>query len=441
MIRTPTRPRSRRAFLHHLASGGGLAAAGALALGCAGQEATPGGPQGASAAGSGRVEFWQLYQNSPAAAQLKELFQRKHPHIQVEWIDTPAGQQPEKLTVASAGGTPPDLTSITAPFFRDCARFYQPLDQFLKRDARKIDSDDWLPIWQQGSVIKGKTMGLPLEVAVRVWWFNKNLLAEKGVPSPVRPGAPAKVDHKQLEEMAQKLTFNRGDKPVYGIFVTRGWFDILIYVHGFGGRFLDPDHTRCLLDSPAATAGMEYAFDLVEKRQYGPASGGVEAYEKEGTVAMALQNAARAQNLRKEQHGVLWDTGPVVTGPGAPMTFAFVHQVGVVNGAKNPEGGWAIAAEYTGKDTNRFWMEAHGWPTVRKSYLDTYIKEGVPPPDTRQNILEWIKVSPVVTFPVGYTANVLPIAQKIMGEMNTGQRTVRDASAALGREITAVLER
>ncbi|HEV2124565.1 MAG TPA: extracellular solute-binding protein [Chloroflexota bacterium] len=407
--------------------------------GCAEQASQA--PAAQNTTGTGKVEFWQLYQNSPAAAHLKELFQRKHPNIQVEWVDTPAGEQPQKLTVATAGGTPPDMTSITAPFFRDNARFYQPLDQFLKRDAKKIDVDDWLPLWQQGSVIKGKTMGLPLEVAVRVWWFNKNHLADKGIPSPVRPGAPAKVDYKQLEEMAQKLTFNQGDKQVYGLFVTRGWFDILIYVHGFGGKFLDADHTKCLLDSPQATAGIEYAFDLVEKRRYGPATGGIDAHEKEGTVAMALQNAARAQNLRREQHGVQWDTGPVVSGPGAPMTFAFVHQVGVVAGSKNPEGAWAIAGEYTGKDANRFWMEAHGWPTVRKSYLDQFIKDGVPPPDTRQNILEWIKVSPVVAFPVGYTANVLPIAQKIMGEMNSGQRTVRDAATSLGREITAVLER
>jgi ABC-type glycerol-3-phosphate transport system substrate-binding protein len=436
---TGSSQQTRRAALRRAVADGALLA---LATGCGGPSpASEGGARVGAAGGTGRVEFWQLYQNSPAAPQLKELFARKHPQIQVEWLDTPAGEQPPKLTVAIAGGTPPDLTSITAPFFRDNARFYQPLDQFLKRDGKQIDVDDWLPIWQQASTIKGKTMGLPLEVAVRVWWFNQNLLAEKGVPSPVRPGAPAKVDYKQVEEMAQKLTFSQGDKQVYGLFVTRGWFDILIYVYGFGGKFLDADHTRCLLDAPQATAGMEYAFDLVDKRRYGPETGGIDQYERDGTVAMALQNAARAQNLRRLPQGAQWDTGPVVQGPAAPMTFAFVHQAGIINGSKNPEGAWTIATEYTGKDASRFWMQSHGWPTARKSYLETYIKEGEPPPETRANILEWIKVSPVVTFPVGYTANVLPVASKIVGEMNNGQRTVRDAAAALGREITAALEK
>jgi multiple sugar transport system substrate-binding protein len=317
----------------------------------------------------------------------------------------------------------------------------QSIDDFVKRDARKLDVDDFLPIGLQASTIQGKVYGLPLEVAVRVWWFNKGLLVERGVPLPVRPGAPSRVDYTQLEEMAQKLTFPRGEKQVFGLWVHRTWFDVLIYVSGFGGKFLDADHTRCLLDAPPAVAGMEYAFNLVDKRRIGPDSGTIESYEQDGTLAMALGNAARAQNLRQGPHGMQWDVGPVVAGPAAPMSYAFVHHAGVVAGAKNPEGGWTVIGEYTGKDASRFWMEVHGWPAVRKSYLDLYVKEGQPPPETRANLLEWIKVSPLTTFPVGYTANVAPIATRLIGEMNAGQRSVRDTAAALGREITAVLER
>ena len=405
--------------------------------------ATPGqAPTAPAQAATGRVEFWQLYQNSPAAAPIKELFQKKHPNIQVEWIDTAAGQQPDKLTVASAGGVPPDMTSITAPFFRDVARFYQPLDQYLKRDAKKIDSDDFLPIWTQGSVIKGKTMGLPLEIAARVWWFNRSLFQERGLPFPTRQGAPAKLDYRAVEEMGQKLTFTRGDKQVYGFFVTRDWFNILIYVYAFGGKFLDDDHTKCLLDSPQAAAGIEYAQELVTRRQYAPSSGTVDVHDQENTVGMYYHNAARAQNLRRVPNGQQWDVGPVVTGPtGVPVTFAFIHQVGVVKDSKNPEAAWTIAAEYSGKDATPYWMEHHGWPTARKSYLERYIKAGTPPPDTRQNVLEWIKVSPVATFPVGYTANVAPVASRLIAELNSGQRAPRDVATALGREITPVLEK
>jgi hypothetical protein len=123
------------------------------------------------------------------------------------------------------------------------------------------------------------------------------------------------------------------------------------------------------------------------------------------------------------------------------MTFAFVHHAGVVQGAKNPEGGWTTIAEWTGKDANRHWMTGHGWPTARKSYLDTYVKEGEAPPDNRQNIVEWMKVSPVVTMPAGHNGVIQPLGQKIMNEAIAGQRTPRDAALALAREITPLLEK
>lgn len=85
--------------------------------------------------------------------------------------------------------------------------------------------------------------------------------------------------------------------------------------------------------------------------------------------------------------------------------------------------------------------ENHGWPTSRKSYLDTYVKEGIPPPDTRQNLREWIKVSPVVTFPVGHNASGQPLATRLVSEAINGQRSVKDLAASLGREITAALGR
>jgi ABC-type glycerol-3-phosphate transport system substrate-binding protein len=189
---------------------------------------------------------------------------------------------------------------------------------------------------------------------------------------------------------------SRGAASVYGLFVNRGWFEILTYVTGFEWKFLDPDHTRCLLDSPQAVAGMEYAFDLVDRKRLAPASGGIAMHEQANTVAKAQNNAARAQNVRLTDYGLRWDVGPIGQGPAAPLSFAFVHHAGLVQGSKNPEGAWTVVAEWTGKDATPHWMTGHGWPTARKSYLDAYVKDGEAPPATRQNVVEWLKASPVV---------------------------------------------
>jgi ABC-type glycerol-3-phosphate transport system substrate-binding protein len=426
----------RRQLLRHIGPWGGVTALGGALAGACNRPA----PRPEHGAGGGRVEFWQIYQNSPAVPQVKDLIQQKHPRLSVEFVDVPGGQMAEKLTVATVGGTPPDAVFINAPFFRDCARMFQPLDGWLRRDAARVDEKDFLPTGLRAATIKGKLYGLPLETAVRVWWFNRDVLAERGVPSPVRADAPRQYDYKAVEEMAQRLTFQRGDRQVWGFFVHRTWFDILIYVYGFGGRYLDDDHTRCLLNSPQALAGMQYAFDLVEKRQIAPASGGLEAYESENTLAMSYTNAARAQNLRRHQYGAFWDVGPVVKGPAAPMSFAFVHHGGIVAASRNPDGAWLAVTEYTGKDASRFWIEGHGWPTVRQSYLATWVKEGIAPPETRQNVVEWIKVSPLVTFPAGSSGTINPLATTLIREAIDGKRSLRDTAEALAREITALLE-
>jgi len=390
----------------------------------------------------GKVEMWQIYAGSPALPDVKAVIQRKLPKVDVQISEAATNADiPQKLTVTVAGGTPPDAVYINAPFWRDCARYFQPLDALIKRDAKQIDADDFLPMGTQASAVKGKVYGLPLEIACRVWWFNNSLFTEKGVPTPVRAGAPNKVDYKTMEELAQRLTFTKGDAQIYGLFVIRTWFDILIYVSGFGGKFLDADHTKCLLDSPQATAGMEYAFELCDKRRVAPATGGIDQYQQDNTVAMALANSARAQNLRKMPQGAAWDVGPIVQGPAAPMTYAFVHHGGVVNGSKNPDAAWAVLSEFTGKDVNRYWMVGHGWPTARKSYLDTWVKEGEAPPVTRQNVIEWIKQSPLVTFPVGYNGTIAPVATRLVNEAINGQRSVRDTTATMAREITNLLEK
>jgi multiple sugar transport system substrate-binding protein len=432
-------PTSRRHLLRSLSLALPASAAPGLAACAIGRQDAPAAP---AARAAGKVELWSIYANSPAGPKIKADIERKYPGLTLDVWEAPVNNEiPTKLTVAAAGGTPPDCIYINAPFWRDCARLLQPLDAFIKRDAKRIDYDDYLPISPQAATVRGKVMGLGLEVAVRVFWFNTSIFQEKGVPPPVRPGGPSKLDYKQQEELAQQLTFPRGEAAVFGLFVNRGWFEILTYVTGFGGTFLDADHTRCLLDSPQAIAGMEYAFELVDRKRLSPATGGIAMYEQANTVAMLQNNAARAQNLRRTDYGVRWDVGPVVQGPAAPLTFAFVHHAGIAQGAKNPEGGWTAIAEWTGRDANRHWMTGHGWPAARKSYLDTYVREGEAPPESRQNVVEWMKVSPVVTMPAGHNGTIQPAAQTIMNEAIAGQRTPRDAATALAREVTSLLEK
>jgi multiple sugar transport system substrate-binding protein len=408
----------------------------AAASGTTGTATTAPQPAAAAVGGlSGPVDFWHVYNPSTAIPKLVALLQQKYPQLKVNFVPYGAAALATKLVAAAAGGTPPGGFYITAPFFHDTARFLAPLNAYINRDAKAIGVDDFLPIGLKANTINGKVYGLPMEIAVRIWWFNRQTLAEHGVALPVGPSAPANVTERQLEDMAQKLTSDK----LYGLFVDRTWWDILIYVFGFGGKFLDDAQTKCLLDSPQAITGIQHAFDLVVQNKFGPATGGVVPHATSNDIAMALGNAALAQNFRPLSNAADWDSGPVVMGPAAPMSYAFVHAGGVVQGTKNPEAAWTVLSEYTGKDAEPFWMTAHGWPTVRQSYLNLWIKDGSAPPTTRQNVLEWAKVAPLITFPIGYNGSIGPVLTKAMSDAIAGKITVQDAATQAAQQVTALL--
>ena len=175
--------------------------------------------------------------------------------------------------------------------------------------------DDWLPDLAAGLRVKGKTLGLPLEVAVRVLVVRSGTCSRSRACPSTRPGAPAKVDYRQVEEMAQRLTCSRGDPQIYGLFVTRGWCDILIYVYGFGGAFLDADHTRLPAWTRRRPRPGWSTPDLVARRRYGPAERRRRGVRAARGRRHGPAERRRAQNLRRLPHGAQWDTGPVVSGP------------------------------------------------------------------------------------------------------------------------------
>ncbi|MGH2354727.1 MAG: hypothetical protein ACRDJN_24215 [Chloroflexota bacterium] len=91
-----SRPVTRRRFVRRSAIGVGLALASA-AVGTAGCNVAGQAPAPEPAGGGGRVEFWQIYRNSPAVPQVKELIDQKHPKLQVEFVDVPGGQTPQNV--------------------------------------------------------------------------------------------------------------------------------------------------------------------------------------------------------------------------------------------------------------------------------------------------------------------------------------------------------
>lgn len=130
-----------------------------------------------------RMSWWGG--NDVHRAQLKalDLFERRHPHIRVKAEYTGWAGHLERLTTQIAGGTAPDLMQINwnwlKLFSRDGRGFYD-----LNRLAGTLRLDGFDRDALAMSTIQGHLNGLPLNMAARLFWFNKTTFDKAGLPVP-----------------------------------------------------------------------------------------------------------------------------------------------------------------------------------------------------------------------------------------------------------------
>jgi ABC-type glycerol-3-phosphate transport system substrate-binding protein len=193
--------------------------------------------------------------------QAKDLFEQRFPQIRLEFI--PQGNTVEKLTAAFAAGVPPDVIHTPVaqyPRFA-AAGMLQPIDPFVARD-RSFDKDDFEPVMWNAFVLDGKTWAIPREGGPTVLYYNKHLFDAAGVPYPTDDWT-----WDDWRMAALKLTKRSGDEIVQFGMHAPSWE---VWVWGAGGDILNPEMTRCVMDSPQAIAGLQEMQDVIWRWRVAP---------------------------------------------------------------------------------------------------------------------------------------------------------------------------
>ena len=136
----------------------------------------------AEPAGKIRLEFWTLslrphfddYMNGLVAE-----FERRHPHIDVVWVDVPFDAIQRKFVAAAAAGRSPDVVNLSDGFF---ARFselgaFADLTGLLPGDADAVYHPGALRLCR----LNGRLVGLPWYLVTPVMFANRRLLEEGGL--------------------------------------------------------------------------------------------------------------------------------------------------------------------------------------------------------------------------------------------------------------------
>jgi ABC-type glycerol-3-phosphate transport system substrate-binding protein len=250
---------SRRSYLQSIAAAGAALVSGPLAA-C-------GPPTGGDAPGPSKqpVKLVLLHAwdeaRLPLMEQMRDDFQRRNPHITVEFDLTTtasgmASPRVTKLVTAVAGGSAPDAAMIWRGELPALALqgVLQPLDQFISRD--KFDPKIYYDAEWQTSRYQNKAYVLP-NVSAGGWYlvyYNRDHFREAGLGQD-----QAATTWTGYTDYLKRLTRIEGGKITrLGADVSSGAGGLILWTLNNRGKYLADDGRKVLFDTPETVEALEW---------------------------------------------------------------------------------------------------------------------------------------------------------------------------------------
>ena len=198
-------------------------------------------------------------------AQIQETviadFQKKYPHISVDYQKNP---QPyfEKLQALFVAGTAPDAYALgQAELIQMTAQnAVAELDQYLKADAKEANVNDFFKTHLEAWRVGGKQMALPRDGGGVVVFYNKSLFDAQSITPPA-----AGYTWDQWLDVARRVAVKDGPSgPIHGA-TRNGPADWLHWCWQNGGDLLDKDAKRSTVEAREAVEAIQYHADLIHK--------------------------------------------------------------------------------------------------------------------------------------------------------------------------------
>jgi len=237
-----------------------LVALVALAATVAGSGLGGGKQQHAASAASGTVVLSGWAASPDELKLLKAVirgFEKTYPKIKVDYQPITGDYVPAMLAKFSAR-KPPDVFYIDSNVFLDWVTqgLLEPLDSYASKS--KFSSKPFYPSLLNGFKYKGKIYGYPKDWSPLAMEVNTALAAKAGVvPARIKTWADLTAAAKKLQPV-----MGSGAKPIC---LNSTWDRALAFVYQNGGSFLNASKTKSTINSPAATAALNFYVGLIKK--------------------------------------------------------------------------------------------------------------------------------------------------------------------------------
>ena len=217
-----------------------------------------------------RLWHWDNFLIEPYEKEGAE-FSKKFPNVSVSVEHTSAGEYPQKLTAALAGGVPPDVIGVTvtrADFLLFATKGQlTPMMPYIQRD--KFDLEDFYKLNLKQHTWKGTLYSLPYAWNTVVWFYNSDMLANEKVKTPTEYWREGKWNWDSYLAIAAQLTKGSGvDKRWGSALVSPNYTAAFLpLVWSSGGELFDAGFTKPTLSDPATFAAYEFLFKV---KSYAP---------------------------------------------------------------------------------------------------------------------------------------------------------------------------
>ncbi len=318
------------------------------------------------------LTFWNGWGGTrvPLMEQLLAKFQQRYPWIKVQnQVISLGNDRIEKLSLAVAAGTPPDVAMIDRadiPGFVEKGML-EALDPFIARDRFNLN------IFYQPEIefaqFQGKTWGLPIPTAgaKQLLFYNIDMLQEAGLD----PKAPP-TTWSDLEAAARKLVRREGDKltqiGINPLSVSDASWDFWLVNNN--GKILSDDGRQVAFNSPKGRETLRWLIDFHERINGGNAGlnslGGGFVQRK---AAMAILGSWEWFNIKTQVPEINMGIALPPHGPGAqsvnPITRGWSYAI--PKGAKHPYESWLLIKYLTSEEEAACWfMVQQGRPSPVK---------------------------------------------------------------------------
>jgi putative chitobiose transport system substrate-binding protein len=419
-----------------------LLAATLLFTGClAAGQPEPAAPDGGEKF-SGEIEWWTINLRKDYAGYINDLidvYESKHPDVQIRWVDVPGQDITTKLLAAIAGDKVPDAVNFTSSTTGLFAGQMSDLRTYFDEVELAVYAPSLLePLTDQ----QGKVVAVP--------WYNggaglgvyrRSALAKTGFD----PANPPKTWDEALA-LAQKVKDTGGG---YGANLMAYSFTM----QSEGVRLISADRKRAAFNTPQAAKILEKYKKYLDSGAIAPGVLGKDPRTYPQNLSnqliafMPSDTSSNLLGLRENAPDVYADTvvTPAVTGPAGTRLMAGQQVFGIPAGSKHQ----AAAAEWLKFVTSpanqlRFCKLVSIYPSTPRTLKDPFFADitGKTPADQARKVL-------VDTFPSivdaslgsGNDENLRLLFDEQVRAYMSGGKSAAEALAEAERQWNAELTR